>query len=292
MDNDSIAEGTQPDTITKDGTIYVAEKKKTHLLMAILLMAAGMFLVVGIASLGTIVGLIQAFVMTWLSGLTGWDPLISSLFIGVMGLFLATLLYVLARRGSEVAQKIEAALKLNVTNEPTEYYALDMIPHEELLHEFRKRGCVVSKMEGKGVSVTCDDIPHSRRILGVVDPPDVSLTRMQQIAVIAVVLVMWSIYIGALLYDILIGDLIWITAVGILITSAIVLLGSRIIRLWHTVILWTGVNIVFSLFFATDPTVVWSLWGAEAIYIVLIAVLYLLYRGWCEMGDKWYCDVM
>jgi len=291
MKDDSIG-GTSPDTIEKDGTIYVAEKKRTNLVSAILLILAGMFLLIGIASLGTILGIIQSTIMLFLSSLTGWNPILANLFIGILFLFGATLIYVVVRRTSEVSQKIEAALRLNITNEPTEYYALDMIPSEEILSEFKHRGCTLIKGEGKGITIECSDMPHSRRIIGVVDPTQFTLSRLQKVSVISVVLVIWAVFVGTLIYDIIFDDFVWIVGIVLMVISVIILLGSRVIKLWHTIIIWTAVNIVFSLFFAVEPSVLWSLWGAEAVYAILVAISYLLYPAQCKVDDKWFCDVL
>ena len=278
--------------VEKNGTIYVAEKKNLNLIMGLLLILAGMFLLIGIASLSTIMALIQSYIMIFLGSLTGWEPIMANLFVGAIALFIATLLYVVVRRESDVAQKIEHALRMNISNEPTEYYALDTIPTEELLNEFKHRGCTIVKREGNGLDILCKEIPHSRRIIGVIDPSPFTLSRMQQYSVIIVIFVLWSVYLGTLLYQILVGDMIWIVAMALLLLSGLFLMCSNIIQLWHTIILWTTVNIVFSFFFAADPVVVWSFWGAEAIYVIIVAIAYLIYQGQCEGDDKWYCSAL
>lgn len=279
--------------VYEEGTVFVPEKKKMNFLMGMLLILAGIFLLIGLSSIATLLYMIRTFIMDFLSMLTGWDPIISSIFIGVFALFIATLLYIIARRGSDIIQKVEAILKSNVTNEPTEYYALDIIETEEILHELKKnRGCDVLEKESGGITIECSSMALTRRIKAVTDQDVYTLSNMQKWAIITVVTLIWGIYLGIVMFEIIEQDYLWIGAVIVLSISAFFLLGGKIIKLWHIIILWVGVNIYLSLFSKTDPIIMWSIWGALAIFIVLVAIFYLLYESACNLEKKWYCEIM
>jgi hypothetical protein len=276
----------------REGTVYVPESKPVKFIFGILLIVAGVILLVGISSLSTIFSLIQSSITSLLSSLIGWDPMISTILVGVIALFFATLIYVLAKRGSSVIQRIERTLKLNVTNEPTEYYALDIVPEEEILHELRKRGCSVETGgEGsEGVSVSCPEMPVSKRLEEAASPGSFTLAKIQKVAVAAVMAVIWAVYIGSAIYGAVEGDGLWIAAMALLALTSLVLMGTKVAKLWHTVVMWLAVNIAFTFFLSTSETVVWSLWGVLSIYTVLVAVFYLLHGRKCV--DSWYCEVV
>lgn len=271
--------------------MHVPKKNKSYVISSLLILAAGFLLTVGISSLYTLISYIQGYISTFLTSWTGWDSILSSAFLGALFVFCATLLYLVARRGNSVAQQIEQSLKLNLTNEPTEFYATELIPTEELMFEFKKRGCKIEESD-KGFVVDCKDHEIDERIHRVINPDNFTLTNVQRFAVIATLVTVWGVYIGALLMETIQGNFVWIIALAFLIFSAFILMTARIIRLWHTIFICTALNIFLSLLVLSDLTVIWSLWGALAIYIVLVAIAYLLKRNNCENSDKWYCDVM
>lgn len=273
-------------------TIYVPHKKKANFLMVFLLMLAGIFLTIGIASLTTIVSLIRALIMEFMMALTGWDTVLASLFVMVVAFFLATVLYLIARRGLEIVRKIEDTLRLNVTNEPTEYYELGIIETEELVNEFKKRNCTITAKENKGFVIDCEEAPLTKRVLGVINEDFYTLNNAQKIGVVAVIIVLWSVFIGAIIMDAIDDSFVWIVAISIFAFSSLLLVGVRIIKLWHTVILWTILNTFFTLFSGEDPVVIWSLWGALAIFVVLVAIAYLLKQPACQLEDRWYCELL
>jgi len=274
-----------------NGTVYVPQKKKTTFLMVFLLIVAGIFLTVGIASLTTIVSLIETFVMDFLMALTGWDTILASLFVMVIAFFLATIIYLIARRGSEIIREVEHRLKLNVTNEPTEYYELGIVENEELVYEFKKRDCKVNHKDS-GFTIDCSNIPMTRRIKGAMSDDPYTLNNMQKLGVLATVIVLWGVFVGAVIMDAIDNSFVWMVAICLFVFSSILLVGVQIIKLWHTIILWVTVNIFFTLFSNEDPVVVWSLWGAFAIYVVLVAIAYLLKDPACEIENKWYCPLL
>lgn len=278
--------------VSSDGTVYVPEKKKKNLVLWFLLFVAGVFLAVGLSSLSLIVYLVRDLIMTFLEGLMGWDPIISSIFLGALGLFSATLIYVVALRGSEVAKRIESTLKLDITNEPTEFYATELIPTEELMFEFKKRGCDVYEQDSGGFGIDCKTMPVNQRMKSMTDPDHFTLDNMQKLAIISVISVLWGVFVGMLIMEVIADEHVWIGIVILLVITVVLLLGTKIVSLWQTIIIWCATNIAFSLFSSEDPTVIWSLWGALAIYIILVAIAYLLHRDRCRIADKWYCDLL
>jgi hypothetical protein len=275
----------------RTGTLYVPENKTLKFFFGIVLILAGVTLLIGISAISTIFALIQSSITNFLSSLIGWDPLISTILVGVLCLFFATLIYVIGRRGSDIVQRVERILRMNVTNEPTEYYALGIVPEEELLYEFKKRGCKVSSGgAGRGVSIDCPRMPVTKRVASVTDPSKVTLSLVQKVTVVVVMAVIWGIYGGSALHGAITDDMLWITAMALLGLTSIVLMGSRVVKFWHTILLWLAVNIVFTFFVTAEEMVVWSLWGVLGIYTVLVCIAYLLHGRGCK--EKWYCEVI
>lgn len=276
----------------EDTTVYVPEKKRMHFVMVILLILAGIILGIGLSSLAVLFATVQETIRAFLESLTGWDPIISSLFVGVMALFLSTLIFIIARRGNEIVQRVESILQMKITNEPTEFYALEIIPEEELFNEFKKRGCDVSELEGGGLEMQCPSIPVSQRLKGVIESDKYTLANIEKLSVITVIVVIWAIFLGVSVMDFFPEESPWIFAVVLLAFSVFILLGTKMIKLWHTIIFWMALNVYFTLFSDMDIVILWNLWGALAVYVVLVCISYLLYRSSCSKEDKWYCDIM
>ncbi len=278
-----------------EGTLYIPERKRSNLFYWLMIIASGIFLAIGITSLTMLLYMIRDYILAIITLLTGWDTILSSIFVGLVMLFLSVLVYVLAVRGSEIAKRIDTILKLNVTNEPTEYYATDLIPEEELINEFKKRGCEIKISDNKkGITIKCPDMLITPRIKGVIEPQPITLSKIQKVAVFGVILVLWSSFVGALMFSPILYDYFWI-AVSVLIgISVLLMIGSGIIKLWHSVIIVTIIVTIFTLFSPYDAISIWSMWGFVFIWIILVAIAYLLHGNKCKSKEKnkWYCDLI
>jgi hypothetical protein len=133
-------------------------------------------------------------------------------------------------------------------------------------------------------------MPVSKRLEEAASPGSFTLAKIQKVAVAAVMAVIWAVYIGSAIYGAVEGDGLWIAAMALLALTSLVLMGTKVAKLWHTVVMWLAVNIAFTFFLSTSETVVWSLWGVLSIYTVLVAVFYLLHGRKCV--DSWYCEVV
>jgi hypothetical protein len=262
--------------------------------------ASGLFILF-FTAISMLSGQILSAIITVFS-LFGWDPIVTTLFMAMFGLFIAVAIFVLARRGNEAVTKIESGLNMMFKNPPTRFYDLSTIPPESIIHELvgnnnprssdNGRGCkLVPHPDNKGFDISCDEIPVTKGMKALMDGKLNSIDTKQKSLMFGVFAV-FGVVIGFITVMGMMTSFALFVVWGIYLVSFFyVLVEARIIKLWGVVLSWLAFNVFFS-FFVTDLVFLWTVWGAWVCGFVAITIAYLLSKDACIKKHSEYCEFL
>lgn len=299
-------EGSRPyggfeDDVVNATSVKVPPGRKASLGSIIGFVLASIFFLLFIISISQLSGLINAMILASFS-IFGWDPIITSLFMAGIFLFLTVTIYLLARRGREAASKVEAGLNLMFDVPPTRYFDLSDVPSANIIRELvgsnnprsrdRGRGCTMAADdEGDGFVIRCDTIP-STDAMDALKQGRIDRMESTQKLIILVVFGGFGILLAVFtILGLMSGVTMWVLWLIYLVTFFYAMLELRVLKMWGVLLTWTIVNVFFT-FTISDPAFLWTLWGALIAVGILVAVFYLLSKEFCKRKESGICDFL
>jgi len=274
----------------KENDVFVPKKKTNSIFFIALVIFAGIAFFIGLTSFSSIFGYVYAYIFAFVMALTSWDPIIISLVIAGISWFVAAMLYVLGTRGNELADKLDSATQFIFNSSPTDYVEMDLVPTEILVNEMIERGCEANVVESKLV-INCEKVPLTKEMKAVLSGEIHSITIKRK-AIITIMTIIGAVVIGLIIYSGLItgifaGIIIMVYVFG----ASLILIQFKVIKLWHSIIVWILMNMLFVLL-GVDWLIVWISIGLLVGYAILLATLYFVFENSCYQKEKWWCEFM
>lgn len=276
--------------------LHVNVPKKNHIpgVYIIMMLFGTTFVGLGISSLASLSGLLVSKAMTFFTSATGWDLTVAGLVWGILCFFIATVIFVGAARGKEVADRMRMLLDAGVDNQNTEFYDLSVVDTKFMLKEFKRRGCqIYADPDGKGVHVHCDDYAYTadQRLLmsGQIDvtTPSRRFIEFFGLQVFPIIYTVF-VYYGFAGYS----SWVWWFWLFLVVGPMFIMLDNHVIPLWFTIIYWAIYLALAYLWFV--PNLAFSMWwtfvAIAIIWTMVCAIIYYLKRNLCTQQYHWYCD--
>jgi hypothetical protein len=232
----------------------------------------------------------------------GWDPIITSIFMALIFLVLAVVIYMTARRGSEAVSKMEAGLRIIFKNPPTRFYDIQEIPSENIIRELvgsnnprsndKGRGCnLIPHDDDAGFDIRCDAMPDTAG-MKLLKQGRIDEIELREKLLIGLLFTIFGVLVGvATFLGVLTGVALYILWIVFLFSFFLVMLEARILKMWGFIITWAGFNTLFT-FIVTDLYFVWTAWGAWICMTIIIVLLYIISKNACIKKEAWYCEFL
>lgn len=279
----------------------VPAERKSGAFAAIGLAIATLFFTLFIFSFSELWGMMITYIIMAFS-LFGWDPILTSIFMSLVFLAVTVMLYIASKRGNDAASTMEAGLKISFNIPPTRFYDLSGIPAANLIRELvgsnnpkkkdRGRGCILTPhADNVGFDITCNGIPDTKEMKALKEGKIEALEWKEKTLIILFFAIWGGLQAAVTFTSMLAGIYMYIAWILFLIAFFIVMIETRIFRLWSTVIAWLGFCILFT-FIVADVSFVWTIWGSWICSVVAATIFYVVFKDSCVKKEAWYCDFM
>lgn len=298
-DEDILSFDEFSENVSDSTSVKVPPERKVSFASSIGLVLSSFFFLLFLLSISQFSGLINAMILASFV-IFGWDPIITSLFMAAIFLFLTVTIYLISRRGNEAVNKVEAGLKLMFNIPPTRYFDLSDVPTENIVRELvgtnnprsndKGRGCTMEG-KGKGFTITCDTIPETDAMKALKNGELDRMNRTQQIIIISVFAGFGAMLAAFTVMGYLSGLSTWILWIVFLVAFFYVMIEMRVLKLWGVLVSWALINTFFT-FIVSDMAFVWTMWGLFIAIGVIVAIFYLLSKDFCKRKESGICDFL
>lgn len=280
-------------------SVKVPPKKRLSLAIVVSFVMASFFLLLFGYGIAQVYGIILSYVLLAFS-LLGLDPLVTTLIMALIFLFLGSVFLLIAKRGSTAISKIEAGVKIMFDDTPLDYYDLSEVPTESLAREFvgnntaknSGRGCKLElKGIDKGFTIDCDEMPVTKSMRQLSNGEVDSLDWKQKGIVVAVFAFLGIIFFIITYIHLLTGAYLYIVWGVFMFSLFFAMVEIKALKFWGICVAWGVMNVTF-IFMAIDPYFFWTMLGAWICFTLTVAVLYLLTKHACITKRSWFCDLM
>jgi len=267
----------------KDPKVGVPEEQHTPFIYYLMLILGTTCLTLGITALASVSGYISSAITSFFNLITGWNPILTGIIIGCIGLLLATIFFVNGARAKEVVQRIRSVgTMMQGDNRPKVFYDMDAIPIKYKIQALEKIGCkVYQDRDLHGVTIHCATIDENSVFTNVNYDLKLSRKIIQFVVLCAIPLILTaSAYEGWWLYS----DweaILWFVVMAMCVVFMIELFTFP---LWATIPLgWAYLLIAYvSLIGSISIAMWWNFTGIWFAYSCVVATLYYLKPDFCR----------